>query len=264
MVLFDTHAHYNDARFSEEGDRDVLLRELFEKSPVRAIMNAGTNLVTSEESIALAEKWQGIYAAVGVHPEDCRDMTDIDGALSGLGEMLKHPKVKAIGEIGLDFYWQPYDEAHQLRWFRAQMALARETGFPVVIHDREAHGRTMEVLREFPGVRGILHSCSCSAETVREAVKLGWFISFSGVVTFKNASRVLDSVRAVPDDRILVETDCPYLAPVPYRGKMNHSGYMIETLRAAAAARGTDPDIFAAQTTANACEIYRIPAETVT
>ena len=264
MILFDTHAHYNDARFSEEGNRDVLLHDIFDNTPVRAIMNAGTNLVTSRESIDLAEKWQGIYAAVGVHPEDCADMTDIDGALSVLSGMLKHPKVKAIGEIGLDFYWQPYDEEHQLRWFRAQMALAEETGFPVIIHDREAHGKTMEILRAFPKVRGILHSCSCSPETVREAVKLGWFISFSGVITFKNASRILDSVRAVPDDRLLVETDCPYLAPVPYRGKMNHSGYMIETLKAAAAARGTDPDLLSALTTKNACEIYRIPSDSLT
>lgn len=257
-VLFDTHAHYNDEQFTASCEQEAVLREVFSSS-VRAVMNAGTNLKTSFESIALAEKWEGMYAAVGMHPEDCRDERDFDGFLSAITPLLSHPKVRAIGEIGLDYHWTPFDREHQLKWFDLQMTLAEKTGMPVIIHDREAHGDTVDMIRAHPDVSGILHSYSGSAETVKELVRRGWYISFSGVVTFKNASKVLDAVRAVPMDRILVETDCPYLSPVPFRGKRNCSLYVEYTARACAEARGEEYEEFCERTTRNACAVYRLP-----
>ena len=255
-TLFDTHAHYFDEKFEE--DREAAIEAVFRFSPVRYVLNAGTNPLTNQACIRLAERYDGMYAAVGMHPEDCRTYFDFDAVLDGIRRLLAHPKAIAIGEIGLDYHWEPRDESHQKNWFRMQMELAGQTGYPVIIHDRDAHGDTMEMIREFPEVTGVLHSFSGSAEMVKELVKRGYYISFSGVITFKNASKILDAVRAVPDDRILVETDCPYLAPHPMRGKRNDSSLLVYTAQKAAEIRGVDFESFCAQTTANAKRLYRL------
>jgi len=258
MRIFDTHAHYNDRRFDEDREA-VLAQVLSPESPVKKLLNAGTNLDSSRESIALAERYPGIYASVGVHPSDSRLVADDEaGALARFRAMLDHPKVVAIGEIGLDYHYDFTDQDIQRRWFRLQMQLAAETGYPVIIHDRDAHGDCMDIIREFPSVRGILHSFSGSPEMARQLTDKGWYISFSGVVTFKNASKVLDAVRVVPDELLLIETDCPYLAPVPMRGKTNRSDYTVYTAAAVAQARGTHPESLAELTYQNGCRVYRI------
>lgn len=235
--LFDTHAHYNDSRFDKgqeiEGGREEILPVLFSTS-VKYIVNNGTNLKTNAESIRLAEKYSGMYAAVGIHPEDINESDNIDEVMEKLKVQLSHPKVKAFGEIGLDYHWDTIPREVQKKWFRAQLELAREVKMPVVIHDREAHGDVMDILHEYRDVVGELHSFSGSAEMARQLTDRGWYISFSGVITFKNASRLAEIVPTVPLDRIMIETDCPYLAPVPYRGKINHSGLMSFTAQRAA------------------------------
>ena len=259
MKLFDTHAHYDDPKF-DALDRDALLAGLFsDAGNIAAITGAAVNLTTSAAQIAFAERWPNFYAAVGVHPENLTDDGEMDDVLPQIERMLTHPKVVAVGEIGLDYYWEQNPPREmQKRWFRAQLELAAKTGYPVIVHDREAHGDVFDILREYPTVIGILHSCSASVETVKELVRRGWYISFSGVITHKNATKIAEVVKTVPDDRILVETDCPYLTPVPMRGKLNRSDYVEYTARKAAELRGVDPELFAAQTTANAMRVYRI------
>ena len=237
--LFDTHAHYTDKRFETEyeGGAEGLLRAVF-ASGVEKIVNVGVDYENSLEVIAQASKYDGMYAAVGIHPSDCKKCTDIDFEMDRLSSLLERKdelKIVAVGEIGFDYYWEPIEKEKQYGYFYRQMQLAEKFSLPVVIHDREAHGDTMDMIREYKNrVVGILHSCSASAEQVKEYVKMGWYISFSGVITFKNAAKTLDAVLATPKDRILVETDCPYLAPVPMRGKTNHSGYMHYTAEKAA------------------------------
>lgn len=257
MKIFDTHAHYNDKRF--DANRDALIEEVL-RSQVERIVNVGTNPDSSLESIALAERYEAFYAAAGVHPSDANLVCEREReTLDQLRGMLAHPKVRAIGEIGLDYHYDFTDRETQRRWFHLQLELAEETGYPVIIHDRDAHGDCMEILGSHRNVRGILHSFSGSPEMARQLSDRGWYISFSGVVTFKNAARVLDSVRAVPDELLLVETDCPYLAPVPMRGRDNRSDYLPYTIAAVAAARGSDSETIAALTYRNACAVYRLP-----
>ncbi|MGM9636928.1 MAG: TatD family hydrolase [Eubacteriales bacterium] len=260
MKLFDTHAHYDDSKF-DVLDRDQLLTDLFSGN-ICAITGASVNLTTASAQLAFADRFPGFYAAVGIHPENLYDDGDMDTVLPRIEEMLSHPKVVAIGEIGLDYYWEqnPPREV-QKEWFRAQMELAARTGYPVIIHDREAHGDVFDILRTYPTVCGILHSCSASAEMVKELIKRGWYLSFSGVITYKNATKIAEVVKIVPDDRILVETDCPYLSPVPMRGKVNRSDYVEYTLRRAAEIRGVDPEELARQTVENAKRIYRIDGD---
>ncbi len=256
MILFDTHAHYDDPRF--DGDRRAVLKSVFSDTPVRYITNVGTNFDTSRTSLELAEQYDGMFAAVGVHPSDCLGAGDPNEGMTRLAAMLEHPKAVAIGEIGLDYHYDDTPRDVQAVWFEAQMRLAAQTGYPVIIHDREAHGDCMDMIRRFPEVHGILHSFSGSREMTAELVRRGWYISFSGVITFKNASRVLEALRAVPQDRLLIETDCPYLAPVPMRGKTNHSGYLLYTAEAAATVLGMETEELCRITTENALRVYRI------
>jgi TatD DNase family protein len=170
---------------------------------------------------------------VGIHPEDAQKSDDIDAELSALDELLAHKgehKIVALGEIGFDYYWQPVDKELQAKTFEAQMKLAQKHGLPVVVHDREAHGDSFDMICKFPKVRGVFHSYSGSAEMARELTRRGWYISFSGTLTFKNANRVREAALAVPRDRLLIETDAPYLAPHPMRGRLNHSGLLVHTL----------------------------------
>ncbi len=254
MKIFDTHAHYFDARFAREveGGADAILREIM-PDPVSRIVNVGTNCENARLAIAQAAEYEGMYAAIGIHPEDCHYITDPDAALDDLRGLLgdadsrRRDKLVALGEIGLDYHWQDYggipmDKARQAYFFDAQMQLARELSLPVIIHDREAHGDCFETILRYPDVRGVFHSYSGSAEMAKELVRRGWYISFSGTLTFKNASRVREAAHAVPRDRLLIETDAPYLAPHPMRGRLNHSGLLTHTLDALAVIWETTPE----------------------
>lgn len=214
--IFDTHAHYDDSAFDE--DREELLRRLFD-GEVCTIVNQGTTVETSRESLRLADEFPGVYAAVGLHPE-CLDENSI-ADLDIIRELLKHPKAVAVGEIGLDYYYD-IPKGLQKDIFARQLELANELDMPVVIHDREAHGDTMELLRKYHP-QGILHCFSGSVEMAREVVKLGMYIGIGGVVTFKNARKTVEVASELPLESIVLETDCPYLAPVPFRGKRNDS-----------------------------------------
>ncbi len=245
--IIDSHAHYFDRRFESEyeGGADRLLREAVFPSGIEAIINVGTNPENSLRCIEQTAKYENMYAAVGIHPEDCQHL---DGdvsyevakirALLDTEEKRAESKIVAIGEIGFDYYWQPVDKERQAEFFNAQMMLAEELSLPVIIHDREAHGDCFETVLKYPKVRGVFHSYSGSAEIARELTKRGWYISFSGVITFKNARRVKEVAASVDRDRLLIETDCPYLAPVPYRGKLNSSAYLNYTVSALSEAIG--------------------------
>lgn len=250
--LFDSHAHYNDPQMIE----NEVTPDLAYAAGVTCILNAGTNLVSSKECLELAEKYPFCVAAVGIHPSDCGKCTELSEAINVLEQLASHPKAVAIGEIGLDYYWDDMPRDVQKTWFEAQMALAKKLGKPVVIHDREAHGDTFDMICRFPEVVGVMHSYSGSAEMAKEYLKRGWYISFSGVATFKNAARVREIVKTIPHDRILVETDCPYLAPVPMRGKMNHSGFLHYTAETVASELGLAYDTFVQISTENAKRLF--------
>jgi len=218
-MYFDTHAHYDDAAFGP--DRDELLGTLLPRSGVELVVNPGCNAESSRMAVQLAERYHYFYAAVGFHPSDAADFTEESAAL--LRELAGHPKVQAIGEIGLDYYHGADTVAAQQRCFRRQLELARELGKPVIVHDREAHKDCLDILAEYPDVRGVFHCYSGSAEMAKELVRRGWHLSFTGAITFKNARRVPEVIAAVPPEKIMIETDAPYLAPVPHRGRRNDS-----------------------------------------
>ncbi len=258
--LFDSHAHYYDARFKEESvGADALLEEIF-AGDVDRIVNVGTNLENNFVCLAMARKYEGMYAAVGIHPSDCADY-EYD-ALDRFEEFLsahrdfRADKIVAIGEIGFDYHFEPFDREKQRFFFEGQMKLAEEHGLPVIVHDRDAHGDCFETVLKFPNVRGVFHSYSGSVEMARELVKRGWYISFSGVVTFKNAARVREVVASVPLERLMLETDCPYLAPHPMRGKLNHSGYLHYTVQAIADVFGRTAEEIAEITHKNAEKFF--------
>lgn len=221
-MIFDSHAHYDDDSFNE--DREEVLKQL-EENGIVGVLNCGASLEGARASLKLAMENNIFYAAVGIHPENADELTE--EAYEEIKTMASNPKVRAIGEIGLDYYWEenpPKDV--QKAVFRKQMELARELNLPVIIHDREAHKDTLDIIKEFPEVTGVLHCFSGSVEFARECLKLGYYVGFTGVVTFKNAKKALEVVKEVPLDRLLVETDCPYMAPTPYRGKRNRSEYI--------------------------------------
>ena len=263
MKIFDTPAHYFDAKFGEGETADELLPTLF-SGDVGAIVNVGTNCENARLAIGQAAKYEGMYAAIGIHPEDCHMIADPDAALAQLESLLGTPetrrrdKIVALGEIGLDYHWLEYpggiamDKGRQAYFFDAQMELAGKLDLPVVIHDREAHGDCFETVLRHPSVRGVFHSYSGSAELAQELVRRGWYVSFSGTLTFKNANRVRTAALAVPRDRLLIETDAPYLSPHPHRGERNHSGRLLHVLETLAELWGTTPEDAAAQTYANA------------
>ena len=230
MKYFDSHAHYYDGRFTSETEESVdnLIGALLSYS-VSAIVNVGTSPETSKEAIEQAKAHENMYTAIGIHPYDANFiLTDMNAALSEIESLIKNPENKcvALGEIGLDYHYEGYDEKLQKEYFEAQMALAERLSIPVVIHDRDAHGDVMEIIRKFPNVKGVMHSYSGSVEMAEELVKLGYYISFSGTLTFKNARKTPEVAMAVPHGLVLIETDAPYLAPHPNRGKINHSGYL--------------------------------------
>ena len=253
-MLFDTHAHLDDVSFDE--DR----RELIESLPgagIGLVMNPGCSFASSKNAIALAESHDFIYAAVGSHP-DVADEVD-DNLIARYRELCKlHPKVKAIGEIGLDYHYEDIPREIQQRAFRLQMELARELDLPVIVHEREAHEDGMRIVDEFPTVKGVFHCYSGSLEMAKELIKRGWYIGFTGVLTFKNARKSLEVAAGIPMDRIVIETDCPYMAPVPFRGKRNDPGKVCHMAAKLAELRGITPEEAAAITMANGRRLYRM------
>ena len=260
ITLIDSHAHYDDKRFDTEfeGGADAALKKSFEAG-VASVINVATNLENAKTTLALAEKYPNVYAALGIHPSDCQEMTgDADGILAEAEKNLSHPKVVAIGEVGLDYYWEPYDKARQSEFFEGQLEMAKRLDLPVIVHCREAIGDALEIVRRHKGVRGVFHSFSGSAETARELVSLGWYVSFGGPITYKSARKVREAAAAVPHDRLLIETDCPYLPPVPHRGEINCSAYMFFTLAAMAEAVGLDEESLAEKLTENTKRLFGI------
>ena len=253
-MLFDTHAHYDSRQF--DADRDQVLSALPGQG-VGLVVNPGCDLDSSRRAIGIAERYPFIYAAVGVHPEDCAGWQDTD--VEELRSLAAHPKVVAVGEIGLDYYWKenPPREFQQ-KVFRAQLALARELDLPVIVHDREAHGDCLSIIREFPQVRGVFHCFSGSAEMAKELVGLGWMISFTGALTYKNARKAVEAAQAVPLDRIMIETDSPYMAPVPCRGERCHSGLVRHTCQRLAELRGISLEECARITFENGKQFYQL------
>ena len=220
--IFDAHSHYDDEQFDE--DRDLVIEEL-RKNNVIGVLNCGASLEGCLGSVLLADKYDFFYAAVGIHPEYADKLDEV--VVEELRKLAKSNKVKAIGEIGLDYYYDENPERRiQRKAFIRQMELARELNLPVIIHDRDAHEDTLNIIKQFPEVTGEIHCFSGSLEFAKECVKLGYYIGITGVVTFKNAKKIIEVVKEIPLDKILVETDCPYMAPAPYRGKRNRSDYI--------------------------------------
>ncbi len=254
MEFFDTHAHYDDDRFQE--DRDTLLPRLYD-SGVRFILNPGVDLASSRFVCQLAEKYPFLYAGIGFYPHNTSGMTPED--LDNLALLARqNRKVRAIGEIGLDYHYDDTPRDVQKTWFRAQMELAQSLDLPVIIHDREAHEDCLRIVKEFPRVRGVFHCFSGSLELARELWKLGYSCSFTGSITFKNAKKLPEVVRHCPQDRIMLETDAPYLTPVPHRGKRNDSGYLPWICQAAASFRDCAPEALAALTVENGLRFFQI------
>ena len=252
-MLFDTHAHMDADSF--DTDRQELLENLPGRG-ISLVMNPGCSFDSSLNAIALAEKYDYIYAAVGSHP-DVADEVD-EALIAKYRELCRHPKVKAIGEIGLDYHYEDIPRDIQQRAFRLQMELARELNLPAIVHEREAHEDGLKIVDEFPTVKGVFHCYSGSLEMAKELVKRGWYIGFTGVLTFKNARKAIEVAQNIPLDRIVIETDCPYMAPVPYRGKRNDSGYLIHMAEKLAELRGISTEEAAAITLQNGKRLYRM------
>lgn len=250
MRIIDSHAHYDDSSF--DTDREEILRELF-SGEICKIVNIGCSVKSSYSSVKLAEEYAGIYAAVGLHPDAADEIDRIDE----IGRLCGNKKVVAVGEIGLDYHYEEHSRDIQKKAFEEQLKLAAELDMPVVIHSRDAWEDTMELLRKYRP-KGVMHCFSGSAETAREIVTMGMYVGFTGVVTFKNAKKALKALEAVPLDRLLVETDCPYMAPEPNRGKRNYSGYLPYTVAAMAAVKGVSPDEMAEITAENAERLFNI------
>jgi len=222
MPLFDTHAHYDSGAFN--ADREDVLAAL-PAGDVALVVNPGCDVASSRAAVALAEKFPHVYAAVGIHPSDCAGTTEADYDV--LRMLARHEKVVAIGEIGLDYYWEDNPpRAFQQQVFRRQIELALELDLPVIVHDREAHGDSLATVLEYPQLRGVFHCFSGSPEMAEELLKRGWYLGFDGPITYKNARRAPEVAAVTPLERIVIETDAPYLTPVPYRGQRNDSRYL--------------------------------------
>lgn len=260
--LFDSHAHYFDERFCGEADR-ILTEEVFAKS-VGKVINVGTNNQNNIVCLLQARKYEGMYVALGIHPEDAQyakgtpedKVAELESLILKEKSLGTASKVVAIGEIGFDFHYEGFDREKQARYFDLQMQLAKKLSMPVVIHDREAHGPCFNMVFAYPEVKGVFHSFSGSTEMAKELVKRGWYISFSGVLTFKNAARVREVAASVPMENILIETDAPYLAPHPFRGQLNHSGLTEYTVQTLADVKGITYDEAARITYDNAERLF--------
>lgn len=255
-MYFDTHAHYDDKAFDE--DREELLQSLA-SADVEFIIDPGCDVDSSRKALELAEKFPFVYAAVGLHPEELDKYSP--ESFEEICSMARHPRCVAIGEIGLDYYWDASHKEEQKELFRRQIELALELGKPVIVHDREAHGDCLEIVRAYPGLRGVFHCYSGSAEMAKELLKLGWYLGFDGPITYKNARKALEVLELCPVDRMLIETDSPYLSPVPMRGKRNDSSNLRYVVEKIAQVKGLSPGEAAAITLANGCRLFGIKRE---
>ena len=238
-MIFDTHAHYYDDAF--DADRDALLSGLPERG-VDLIVCPGCDIPTSQAAIGLAERYDFVYAAAGFHPENLEGAALAD--LDRIKDLCAHPKVKAVGEIGLDYYWlkTPEERANSRDFFDAQLSLAEELDLPAVVHDRDAHKDCLDIVRAHPSARGVFHCCSESVEDAKVLVRLGWMLSFTGNITFKNARRALEVIQWMPLDRLMLETDAPYMAPEPYRGHRCDSSLIPLMAQKVAQLKGLEAD----------------------
>ena len=253
-MLFDTHAHMDDRAF--DADREELLANLPGKG-IQLLMNPGCSLESSRNAVKLANSYDYIYAAVGSHPDVADEVNE--EVLEEYRKLCKlNPKIKAIGEIGLDYHYEDIPRELQLKAFRLQMELARELDLPVIVHERDAHEDGMAVVREFPEVTGVFHCYSGSAEMARQLVERGWYIGFTGVLTFKNARKAVEVAASIPLERIVLETDCPYMSPEPFRGKRNDPGKLYRMAEKLAEIRGLTVDEIHAITVENGKRLYRI------
>ena len=254
-MIFDTHAHYYDEAF--DADRDALLASLPGRG-VALVVCPGCDPESSRQSIALAERYGFLYAAAGYHPENLEGaaLSDLDDVRA----LCAHPKVVAVGEIGLDYYWlkTPEERANSRDFFDAQLSLAEELNLPAIVHDRDAHRDCLDIVRAHPGVRGVFHCYSGSLEDAKVLVKLGWMLSFTGVITYKNARKALEVIDWLPMDRIMIETDSPYLTPEPFRGKRNDSSHVHLVAEAIARAKGLTPGEVARITLENGKRFFGI------
>lgn len=240
-MIFETHAHYDDDKFNE--DRDALLRSLPEEG-VGVVINSGASVESTRDTIRLAQEYAHVYAAVGVHPSEISELDET--FIDWMREQASWEKTVAIGEIGLDYYWdkEPEVQERQRYWFGRQIELAREIGLPIIVHSRDAAADTMQVMKEHHAeeIPGVIHCFSYSKEMALEFIKMGYYIGVGGVVTFKNAKKLIETVEAIPLERILLETDCPYMAPEPYRGKRNNSLYLTYVRDKIAEIKGISPE----------------------
>ncbi len=249
--LYDTHAHLDNEQFDD--DRKEVIEKI-RQSNVGLVNNIGSSMESSYASIELAEKYDFIRAVVGVHPSEVYDMRDAD--IDALRKMAEHPSVVAIGEIGLDYHYDDTDPVLQKKWFRRQLDLAKELGMPVVIHDRDSKGECIEILREKEITNGVVHCFSGGADAAKILVDMGFHISFTGVVTFKNAKRAIEALKIIPIDRIFIETDCPYMAPEPYRGTRNDSSLVCHIAEKIAEIKNLSYEEVVDITTKNAIEFF--------
>ncbi len=252
-MFFDTHAHYDDRQFDE--DREELLASLPERG-VALVLDPGSDAASSRMALDLARRFPHVYAAAGIHPHEADGATD--EALSEIEALCREEKVLAVGEIGLDYHYDFSPRDAQQKALAAQLALARDLDLPVVFHDREAHEDTLRLIRQFPTVRGVMHCYSGSLEMSRDLLKLGWNISFTGSVTFKNNKKAPEILAAMPADRYMIETDSPYMAPVPCRGQRCDSTLLVHIAAFIAAVRGETPEDVAAVTMENGRRFFGI------
>ena len=254
-MIFETHAHYDDRRFDE--DRDMLLKGMKENG-IGNIINSGASVDSTRMTIALAKTYPNVYAAVGVHPSEIEEMND--AFLDWMKEQAKWEKTVAIGEIGLDYYWEKDKEAqeNQRYWFARQLQLAKQVNLPVIVHSRDAAEDTMQVMKENGAseIQGVIHCYSYSKQMALEFIKMGYYIGVGGVITFKNAKKLVETVEAIPLERILIETDCPYLAPEPYRGKRNSSLYLPYVVEKIAEIKGVSKEEVERVTEENAYQLF--------
>ncbi|OON97511.1 MAG: hydrolase TatD [Epulopiscium sp. Nele67-Bin005] len=254
MKIFDSHAHYNNPQFDE--DRDYLLGEYLQEQGVQYVMNAGADIESSKAGVLLSEKYPFMYASVGVHPHDVKSMTD--ESIQILRELSKSKKVMSIGEIGLDYHYDYSPRDVQKHWFLEQLALAKEVDLPVMIHSREADQDTFDILKSNNVENGVIHCYSGNKELAREYVKRNFCIGIGGTLTFKNARKTVEVVEDIPLHNIVIETDCPYLAPVPYRGKRNNSSYLTHVIEKIAEIKNITQEEVAQTTLENAKRLFRI------
>ena len=254
-MIFDTHAHYDDEDF--DSDREELLKSL-PGAGIGTVVNIASSPKSIDECLALAHKYPHVYCALGIHPEHCAEMSD--ELLEEIRVKLQDERALAVGEIGLDYYWPEPDHETQKIWFAKQLELAVEVDLPVVIHSREAAADTMRILKENHAGRtgGVIHCYSYSAELAKEFVKMGYYIGVGGVLTFKNARKLVEVAKEIPLERLLLETDCPYLAPVPYRGKRNSSLYLPYVVTKLAEIKGITEEEVIRVTEQNAVKMYRL------